>query len=212
MPDQLSVTNEALSRLAEREITPLELSEGLTESARVMAGAWPQAVDACLSAKPWRFCSRLANPTYEGQPPDEHANFAAPGYSYAYAIPDDHLRTNWVRDRSPPDGLPIDFLLQDNYWHTNCSTLVASYVSHQYRSPETWPPLFADVVAAYLAWRRGPRIRPAADQNELRLTYEAELDRAATQDASEVPFGWRPAGRLTRSRGGWRSREQGLRW
>lgn len=212
MPDQVLVINDALALIAEREITAAELSGGLTEPARVMASAWPAAVDTCLSLAPWRFASRLASLTCLGSLPDDNpAAYAAPGFSRAYAIPADHLRTNWLRDRPDPSALPIDFLLQDGFWHSNSEMLVVSYVSHQYRPPETWPPLFARLVAAHLARQRGPRLRPAADSNELRLSFDVALDQARTADASETPFAWHAPGRLVRARQGF-SRENGGRW
>jgi len=213
MPDQVGIINDALAQISEREITAAELSGGTTESARVMASFWPTAVDYCLSLAPWRFASRLASLTYLGSiPDDDPAAYAAPGFTRAFLIPADHLRTNWLRDRPEPSSLPIDFLLQDGFWHTNTENLYASYVSHQYRPPETWPPMFGRVTSSYMAWQRGPRIRPAADANELRLTFEATLDQAKTADASETPFAWHAPGRLVRARmGGWCG-ENGRRW
>src|SRR5882757_3442303 len=103
MPDQLLVINDALAGISEREITAFELSNGSSEPARVFASAWPAAVDFCLSLAAWRFASRMEALTYLGNTTDDpHAGYAAPGYSYAYPIPADHLRTNWVRDYAPP--------------------------------------------------------------------------------------------------------------
>lgn len=214
MASMLDTINDALGQLAERPLTAAELTAGSGEAARVMAAAWPLAVDVCLMAAPWRFASFLVEIPYRGKDEDgiDPTLYAAPGYSRAYPLPDDHLRTNWIRDYADQSSLPIPFHLQDGYWHTNSGSLFAHYVSHQYREPEHWPVYFAKTVSAYLAWEKGPRIRPATDQSELRLTYEATLDRARTTDGSETPFSWNPPGRLVRSRGGRNLREQGSRW
>ncbi len=201
MATQLGVINDTLSMLGDSEIAQSELTDQTRETARVLASAWPDAVDFVLSAAPWIFASRIVALTPFGEV-GEQETYAAPGYSRAFQIPDDHLRTNWLRATPYPDTQPIRFVMQDGFWHADLTMLYASYVSHQYRSPDDWTPLFAKTVAAYLAFIRGPRIRPAADANELRLKYDAMMDQARTVDASEQPFAWHRTGRLVRSRGG----------
>ena len=202
MATKLGVINEALGLISERELAAAELSGGTEESARVMASAWPDAVDYCLSLAAWRFASRLTQLAADGAIDGTEELYAAPGFTRAYPAPSDHLRTNWVRDTPEPLSMPVTFHYQDGYWHTNTAALFINYVSHAYRAPETWPPMFAKVVAGYLAWNKGPRIRPAADTNELRIAFEMILDKAKTTDASETPFSWHAPGRLVRSRQG----------
>lgn len=204
MATQLGVINESLSMLGDSEIASVELIGLTNERARVMASAWPDAVDECLSSAAWRFASFIVGIAPQGLTIDEQRSYAAPGYSRAFAVPEDHLRTNWLRNTPYGDSQPIRFHYQDGYWHSDVPSLYVSYVSHTFRPPENWTPLFATMVSSYLAWKRGPRLRPSADANELRLKFEAMEDRAKTQDASETPFAWASTGRLVRSRGGYR--------
>ena len=209
MATQLGVINDALAMLGDREITQAELDADSQEGGRVMKSAWPAAVDQCLCAAPWIFASRVEELTAEGAEEEDPSIYAVAGYDRAWPAPDSHMRTNWVKEYARSERQVEDKVYQDRFWHTNTRSLFVSYVSHDYRPPEHWTPLFAQVVATYLAMVRGPRIRPAADAQELRMRYEKALDNAKTQDASEKPSSRHPIGSLVRSRGGWGSGENG---
>lgn len=145
MTDKLKVYNLALFHLHERRLASLTEAR---EPRRVLDDIWDHVVQLCLEEAQWNFMLRAVK--------IDASSTVTPGFgwTYAFAIPDDWLRTTIVS--SDPTFSPplLDFTEESGYWFADSTPL---YVKYQSNDPlygldlGSWTANFTGYVAYQLA-------------------------------------------------------------
>ncbi|WP_375408510.1 hypothetical protein [uncultured Methylobacterium sp.] len=203
--DKLAIYNEALGHLGSRELASLSENR---DSKRRLDQAWAPAIRYALEQAPWGFATRSVVLV-----PSESVSPAF-GYGYAYAKPDDWLKTVELcvdaRFKSP---LRDEFTDEGGYWWTDVKPLFARYVSvapAHGLDMSKWSPSFADYLAIRLAQKCCLRIT-GSDALEQRLLKEeiTARKRANANDALNKPPAVPPTGSWVMARRGQALRGEG---
>ena len=152
MTDQLTIFKAALSHLQERTIASLTENR---EPVRVLNDLWPETLAYCLEREFWNF-------TYRAVRIDASTTVVPSfGYSYAFKIPPDWVRTRKLSAVPQFDPPLLDVKEETGYWYTNITPIYLQYNSNdaQYgNNLGKWPPSFADYVELRLAVRACGRL------------------------------------------------------
>ena len=203
MTDKLTVYKLALSHLEERTIS------GLSDSGsprRVLDEFWDTTARYCLERKLWNFAYRAV------QMEASTSIDPAFGYSFAFRIPDDWLRTR-VLSAAPGFNPPLlQYVEESGYWYANVAPLFVQYNSfHENYGMNLgeWPELFTDFVSLRLAEKACRRITGKGDLLEgstgLIRRAEKACRLASGMLAMNDPVGFLPTGAWVRSRRGFGS-------
>jgi hypothetical protein len=202
MSDKLSIYNVTLGHLEEGSLA--SLSEGV-EKRRVLDSFWSHVVGLCLEKTFWKFAKRTVS--IDASSTTEPAF----GFSQAFKIPDDWIRTDEMsafEQLSPP---LIDVRQEAGYWYANVTPLFISYVSSDPLyglNIGIWPATFVDYVAFELACKACKRITKKSDLLEgprgLLVQARAAMREAKGNDAQNDPIRFPPIGSWVSSRRGFR--------
>lgn len=149
---KLRLYNDSLRALADAR---LSLITDDVESRYALDDAWDEAVAFTLRQAPWRFA--LKTVTLAGSAE------VFPGYSNAYAVPADWLRTHAIFLSVSGREIPLDLKESGLKVYTNSTTApVMRYVSSDYTNVELaghpWPEHAAQCLAVYLAFLVAERV------------------------------------------------------
>lgn len=147
---KLSIYQEALRNLADARLAALTDD---VESRYALDDAWADAIAFVLSQAPWRFALKTVVMSGSATP--------VPGYTTAYPLPTDWLRTHAIFIDQSGRELPFDLTEQGSAVSVNIAVApVIRYVSSTYADPAVanWPPHFSQAAAAYLAFMVAERV------------------------------------------------------
>ncbi len=202
MTTKLQIFNGALRMCGERKLASLSEDR---QPRRLLDDEWADgAVDYCLGAGQWKFAKRsieLASST--GVTP-------AFGYTKAFAIPDDFVRTAALCSDPYMQTPLLAYSQEQAYWFADTDPLYVSYISNDASyggDMSRWPQEFVLFVQAYLAGKIV--ITLTQDKEQRKQTWGLEnkyLVDARSSDAMEGPTTFPPPGawvaaRLGRSAG-----------
>ncbi|MGY3393438.1 hypothetical protein ACVWW6_006029 [Bradyrhizobium sp. USDA 3311] len=152
MTDKLTLYNLALAHLNERRLVSLNEQR---EPRRVLDDFWPSVAGYCLERKIWNFMLRTV------QIDASSTMTPAFGYLFAFAIPDDWVRTRWI-STTPEMQPPLnDYKEETGYWFANFTPLFITYTSNDPlygMNLGVWPSSFEDYVSLRLAGQACGRI------------------------------------------------------
>lgn len=173
MSSKIEIANVALVRL--RANTIQSLSDGSTESGCINA-LWDDARRSLFSLHTWNFALKETElaATTEAAPLEN---------TYRYQMPSDLIRLVKVLG-------DVDYRIVGNQIYANTSKCRIRYVFDQ-TDTAAWSPLFADLMAARLAWELAyPITANQSTASALQQTYEMKLKEArftdSTQDIPEL--------------------------
>jgi len=200
--DKLTIYNMALGHLLEDSLA--SLSENVKKR-RVLDSFWVNATKVCLEKTNWKFAKRSV--TIDASTTTEPAF----GFTQAFRIPDDWLRTDQMsafEQLSPP---LIDVRDEAGYWYANVTPLYVSYISIDPlygMNIGIWPETFVDYVALELACKSNNRITGKdgllqGPDGLLRRREKAKRD-AMGNDGMRDPIKFPPMGSWASSRRGYR--------
>lgn len=202
MAEKLGVYNLALAHLRQRRLGALTDN---VESRRVLDDLWDQVVSEALAEGLWNFMLRAIR--------IDTSTTVTPGFgwSYAFKIPDDWVRTVMVSSDETFIQPLLDYAEEAGYWYANFTPLYVKLISSDPlygMNLGTWPPNFTAWVSFHLAEYGAGRIAGAA-ANELLTGPAGVIERgrkakikAKSTDAMNQPPGQMPAGTWVRSRRG----------
>lgn len=197
MPTQLEIYNEALRRMGERKLA--NLSEN-REPRRVLDDAYADTVRYCLQQGFWNFATRSVSIS--------KSNTLTPiiGFQYAFAKPDDWLRTYVVAMDGRFTAPFYEFRDEGGQWNANTDPLFVKYISNDDDyglDLDKWPPNFGEYVSLELASRTCVRITQSEGKKDKidEDLKEAKMNAKAT-DAMDDPPGQIPNGTWVRARRG----------
>jgi hypothetical protein len=204
---KLAVYNGALEHLGNR---PLASLVEVGQPRRALDAAWDAAVAYCLEAGQWRFARRLAQ---LDQTPSTTPAF---GFTYAFDIPDDHVRLCgvWADEalRTPLE----DYREESDLWYANQSPIFIAYVSNSVSyglDLGKWPSRFTEFVAVHLAAKTALSITGSDAKRDACITMREKqyLPNALATDVMQDPPRRFPAGSWVRARMGaaWRGSRNG---
>lgn len=202
MTERLSLYNGALLELGERPLASLSENR---EPRRLLDAVWQtDAVNLCLGAGQWKFAVRTAQlaPSTSLEP-----DF---GYTHAYEMPSDHLRTTGLYSDEYQKSPLLNYRQEAGYWFADVEPIYVSYISNATLyggALSRWPAEFVRYVEAYLASRIVNKL--TQDKQEWERVYrlvQLRLREAASSDAMEGPTVFLPEGNWLASRRGGRSR------
>lgn len=193
---KLSLYNGALLECGERALASLAEN---TESRRLLDQAWDAgAVDYCLGQGQWKFATRTIemSPSSSVTPPF--------GYSKAYGIPDDHIRTTGLCSDEYGQSPVTQYAAEQSFIFSDIEPLYLSYVSNDVgygNDLSLWPADFAEYVHAYLASKIIKKLNQSeSDRNTIYQLLKMRLRDAKSSDAMEGPTKFLPVGRFVRAR------------
>lgn len=195
MADRLQIYQGALRLLGPSELA--SLTEDRPERHKLDA-AWNQSVDFMLEQGLWNFAIR----TVQMQPDTDVEDLF--GYQYAYAKPDDWVRTAALDyEASFREGIR-EFEDQTGYWYTNVNPIYVQYVSNDPLygwNVGAWRQSFGKALEAYLAFECGlPISADRGNRNDIYTLFTKRLANAKTKDAVDERVRQKPPGLWTRSR------------
>lgn len=180
--------NGALLILGERKLASLSEAR---EPRRALDDAWDQVLSYCLESGFWNFAMRAVQI-------DSSASVTPTfGYTYAFAKPDDFIRTykqSQFESLNPP---LLDIVDEPNYWYANCDPLYVKYVSDDvaYGADQSiWPETFADYIDTRLALKTCKRITGKYPDDDLIKAERRAAAVARGKDAMNEPVGFPPSG------------------
>jgi len=198
--DRLSLYNGALRECQERKLASLSENR---EPRRLLDDVW-NAGDGILryvlQAKQWNFGRRTIELAADT------AVEPAFGYTYAFAQPDDFLRTCKLCDDERMKSPLLDYQVENGYWYADIDPIYLTYTSNDadYGADYSkWPPNFTLWVETHMASLVVGSITGAkTDRNDLLKLAKMRLQTAASTDAMEGPTEFPPTGSWVRSRRG----------
>lgn len=200
MTDKLKVYNLALFHLHERRLGSLTENR---EPRRVLDDIWDHVVQLCLEEAQWNFMLRAVQ--------IDASSTVTPGFgwTYAFTIPDDWLRTtivSSVETFSPP---LLDFSEESGYWYSNITPL---FVKYQSNDPlygldlGSWTACFTAYVAYQLAEYAAGKLTGKAEliegANGISRRLKHARIKAKSNDAMNTGPQEMPTGTWVRSRRG----------
>lgn len=198
MTTKLSLYNGALLECGERPLASLT-EEG--QSRRLLDAAWDaDLVDYVLGQGQWKFATRTVElvASTDVEPPF--------GYSRAYDIPEDHLRTTAVCSDEYMNEPLLGYTTEGDYIFSDVEPIYISYVSNgaTYGGDYSrWPADFVEYVHAYLASKIIKKLNQSeSDRKTLYSLIKMRLTDARSSDAMEGPTKFLPIGTFVRARMG----------
>lgn len=200
MAAKLTSYNAALGHLEQRRLASLTENR---EPRRVLDDYWDKVVAYCLARESWNFSYRAVQV--------DHDDAITPGfgYSYAFRIPDDWLRTRNLS--ASPNLTPplLQFAEEAGFWYANVTPLFVQYNSNDVQygmNLGAWPEPFADYVEKRLAALACKRITGSVELLQgpdglLKAEHKARRV-AASLCAMNEPIGFAPPGAWSQSRRG----------
>lgn len=173
------------------------------ETRRVFDDFWDHTVAVCLTNGLWNFMTRAVELAAS------ESIVPAFGWSSAFTIPDDWVRTvviSTVETFIPP---LLDYMEESGYWYSNWSPIFVRYISNDDAygmDLSRWPPNFTDYVALQLAEYACNKVTGGDELLDgpngiSKRCYKARI-RAKATDAMNQPPGQPPTGTWARSRRG----------
>lgn len=198
MADKLSVYNRALQHLGEARLAALT---DLRSGRRELDAAWDEALKFMLEQGMWNFGSRAVSLS-----PDTTVTPQF-GYTYAFILPDDWVRTVKISDNERFNPTLPDFEMYQGYILADVTIVYLLYVSKGLAygaDPGKWNPAFAEGLAMELAYRTGATIagKTQAELNDMKKHAAGAETDARGKDAVNQAMSRLPPGRLSRSRAG----------
>jgi hypothetical protein len=165
---QLDICNAALAELGQKDIQSLnENSEG----ARLCTQLWTMNLSALLEEHPWGFATKRAALMIAAGSP-------AFGYSSHFMLPVDFISLQSIEG----EDYLSDYKIEGGYFLTNASALSIQYTA-SITDTTKFSPLFADALAARLAWRMAKPITGSASEAQAAFqVYQERLSRAKGSD------------------------------
>jgi hypothetical protein len=197
MSTELSVFNNALVDLGQRELVSLE---DPVESRRILRRIWEGSlINGCLEAGVWNFAIRTIKA--EDDPP-------APTFGFQYRIqkPSDWVRTVKFSTEDNFNTPLNEYVDEGGYWYCNFDVVYIQYISNHPSyggNMAIWPESFTRYVELALALRAAPRILgPQATSaiRDLENKMSVALKNAKSKDAQNQPPEFPPLGSWARSR------------
>ena len=195
MTTKLSLYNGALLECGERELAPSEVNQ----ASRLLDRAWDAGVvDYVLGQGQWKFATRTAElvASTDIEPPF--------GYSKAYAIPDDHIRTVGLCSDEYLNEPLTAYTTEQGYFFSDVEPIYLSYVSNDalYGGDfARWPADFVEYVHAYLATKIIKKLNQSeSDRSALYTLLKMRLIDAQASNAMEGPTKCFPMGSFVRAR------------
>lgn len=195
---QLSIYNEALRLCEERRLATL------TEARKprlLLDDVWnDEGILACLEEGDWNFALRTISAVYD---PTIQSGF---GYLYAFAHPDDWLRTAGIAVDPYFENTLTRYSDERGYWWADLNTIFVRYVSSdsQYGMNLTlWPQSFKLFAGAHFASKIIGSL--THDEEKIDKVMKARgmaLKSALGKDGLNEPPGFFPRGNLSRARRG----------
>lgn len=203
MATKLGLYNSALIILGERRLANLTEAR---EPRRAIDDAYDDAVAYCLEIGFWNFAMRAIQA--------DHSASVTPafGYTYAFAKPEDFIRTYSLGSTETFDPPLLTIVDEPNYWYANVDPLYAKYVSNDVAygmDLSLWSESFTDYVANRLAVKTCKRITGKFADDTLLKQEKRALAQARSKDAMDEPPGFPPRGTWVTSRLGGRDRNLG---
>ena len=190
MTTKLLIFNGALRMCGERKLASLSENR---QPRHLLDDEWADdAVDYCLSAGQWKFAKRTVEiASSVGVTP-------AFGYTKAFAIPDDFIRTAALCS-DPYLRVPLLAYSQEQaYWFADVDPIYVSYISNDASyggDMSRWPQEFVLFVQAYLAGKIVTALTQDKEQRKQSLGLERKyLLEAKSSDAMEGPSAFPPPG------------------
>lgn len=121
MADKLGIYNLTLTHLGERTLA--RLSEA-RDSRRTLDALWDQVVKQCLEEALWNFMLRAV------QIDTSSTLTPAFGWTYAFNIPDDWIRTTIVSASETFSPPLLDYTEETGLWYSNVTPLFVKYQSN----------------------------------------------------------------------------------
>lgn len=203
MATQLSLYNDALIALGEREIG--SLSEN-SPARRALDAVWDTASKYCLEQGYWNFATRTAKLTKE-------AGFVASfGYRNQFIKPSDFVRLAGMCSDAYFTSPLNQYVDEAGSWYADLDTIYVSYISNDSNYGNNlarWPESFTTFVSLYLADTASKRI--TGEANALAEKVKMALVSSKSKDAMNGPTKFLPQGNWTRSRQGGGRRDGGNR-
>lgn len=197
MTSQLSIYNQALGLLEERQLA--SLTEG-REPRRVLDSYWADVVAYALAQGLWKFAKRTAMMTA--------STTLVPSFGFldAFPQPPDFVRVILVSTAPEMDPPLLQYSYEAGVFYANMTPMYLSYVSNDPNygmNIAAWPEHFTDYVGIRLAQKACPRI--AADKT-LKFNLAKEEDRARriakAEESMDEPPGLPPVAIWARARRG----------
>lgn len=206
MTTQLSLYNQALFLLKERELSSIATGSNREASQKKLDVIWDAgALDYCLSRALWNFATRTVESTYDsGVTP-------AFGLKRAHAKPSDWIKTAAICTDEKFHYPCLDYRDKGEYWFSDYDTLYIEYVSNDSSyggDLSLFPEDYEKFVASYLAKELAGNLTGDFNIDDIKSEYRIKLDEARTNDASNQPTKFPATGNWARARTSnrWRNR------
>jgi len=172
---QLSLYNEALLLVGERELTSLTDD---VESRYRLDTAYANGVDYCLEQVNPVFARKTSLLT-STTPSANHA------YDNVYTLPSDYISMVRAYSDDKLDQPISRYIIEGRTLACNYATIYLRYVSNGYALTD-WDKSFERVVVSYLASEIAPRIAPD-EMERIEATYAARLNQAIELNKQKEP-------------------------
>ena len=164
---QVTIYNLALDIVSTRAVSS---TAEVSVECRWLNRNFAHYVQTALRADAWNFAKELHDLTKQVAEPEF-------GWTYGYDLPVGWLRVLPPKYNGLRTGSPIKYEVASDVLYTDQETVRASIIMDR-QSPGTWDPLFADYVAARLAYGMAHALTHKA-------SFKAEAKQAA-QDAYDI--------------------------
>ncbi len=178
MADKLQVWKQALVHLQKATINTLTDD---VEAVYVFTSAWPGVVEEAFNAGDWNFAK--VSVALSADP----LAAATVGWTYAFAYPDDWVRTVTVGNMPDLRHAFRDYADEGGLLHSNTNPLYLRYISDTFADDdqvEAWPTMFWRYVALKLAYDTCGRLTSGDTlEDKLEKRMEKALRQAKNVDA-----------------------------
>jgi hypothetical protein len=169
----------------------------------VLDDFYDQVVDECLAEALWNFIVRAVQIDASGTVEPQF------GWNYAFAMPDDWVRTVMISTVETFTDPLLDYVEETGYWYADFTPIYARYVSSDVnygRDLGRWSANFTAYASFKLAEYACGRVTGSTELLQgpdglLKRGHKAKI-KAKSNDAMNQPPGQMPAGTWARSRRG----------
>lgn len=208
MTTQLSLYNQALFLLKERDLSSLASGSSREASQKFLDVIWDAgAVDYCLSQAYWNFATRTVQISFD---PDVTPSF---GLKYAFNKPSDWIKTAAVCIDEYFRVPTLEYEDKNDRWFSDNQNLYIKYISNDSSyggDLSLYPEAYEKFVAAYLAKETASRITGDGDFDSINAKYLLRYGEAKRYDANNQPTKMPASGNWvtsrTRGRNSWTDR------
>lgn len=160
--------------------------------------AWTGVVEEAFMEGDWNFAKKTSSLSASGSVPVE-------GWTYAFDLPDDYLRTVAVTPYALWRGGFYDYVDQGGLICANTDSLSLTYISDaKVELVDTWPTMFWRMVAMKLAYETCEALtNGATKQEDLDRRLKVAVRKAKNIDARNEGNQQLGPGSWLRARGGW---------